>query len=158
VIYSKTARLFEAATHTAAIIANADIDEIEAMRNYGRYLGTAFQLVDDVLDYESDDMILGKKVGDDLAEGKTTLPLLHAFKHASSKQKELIRNVIMQKQGREKIAEILLIMSEHQSLLYARKKAKEEVDKAIFALNNIPDSAYKEALISLAHISVERIA
>ncbi|MGR5541578.1 polyprenyl synthetase family protein, partial [Vibrio campbellii] len=99
VIYSKTARLFEAATQIGAIL-NDSHEEIEvALQNYGKYLGTAFQLIDDVMDYTSDGDAMGKNVGDDLAEGKPTLPLLYAMKHGNAQQAEMIREAIEQSNG-----------------------------------------------------------
>lgn len=156
VIYSKTARLFEAATQCAAIVTQAD-DRIEqAMQDYGRYLGTAFQLVDDVLDYSADQQALGKNLGDDLAEGKPTLPLLHAMQHGDPEQQQLIRNVIEQGDGRDQLPQVLAAMRQHGSLDYAMQKAREEAQKAVDALAPLADSDYKQALIALAYLSVDR--
>lgn len=156
VIYSKTARLFEASTQIAAIIAQAP-DEIEsALQEYGRYLGTAFQLIDDVLDYIADGKEMGKNVGDDLAEGKPTLPLLHAMHHGNTKQSTMIREAIEKANGMEKLDAILAAMHEHGSLEYTQHRAEEEAEKAIAALAPIADSEYKEALVALAHMSVQR--
>ncbi|MGQ0286935.1 octaprenyl diphosphate synthase [Pasteurellaceae bacterium 22721_9_1] len=156
VIYRKTARLFEVSTQSAAVVANAS-EEIEtALQLYGRYLGTAFQLVDDILDYSANAAALGKNVGDDLAEGKPTLPLLHAMRHGNPQQAELIRNAIQQGGQREIIEDVLAIMAEHQSLDYAMQRAKQEAQKAVDAIDILPDSEYKQALISLAYLSVDR--
>ncbi|NVP01722.1 octaprenyl diphosphate synthase, partial [Photobacterium damselae subsp. damselae] len=103
VIYSKTARLFEAATQVAAIIAKASPDVETAFQDYGRYLGTAFQLIDDVLDYVADGKEMGKNVGDDLAEGKPTLPLLYAMRHGNPQQAAMIREAIEQANGMDKL-------------------------------------------------------
>lgn len=156
VIYGKTARLFEAATQLAAVI-TGQTKEIEvAMQDYGKHLGTAFQLADDLLDYESDADAMGKNAGDDLAEGKPTLPLLYAMWHASEEDAALIREAIEKANGLPHLERILGVMEETGALDYTRQKANEEADKAITALSAIPDSDYKKALIALAHIAVDR--
>ena len=156
VIYSKTARLFEASTQTAAIVANATAEQELALQDYGRYLGTAFQLVDDVLDYSANAIQLGKNVGDDLAEGKPTLPLLHAMHHGNETQAQLIRKTIEQGGNRDVLHEVLAIMNEYQSLDYAMARAKQEAQKAVDAIQILPENEYKRALISLAYLSVSR--
>lgn len=156
VIYSKTARLFEASTQTAAIVANATAEQELALQDYGRYLGTAFQLVDDVLDYSANAIQLGKNVGDDLAEGKPTLPLLHAMHHGNETQAQLIRKTIEQGGNRDVLDEVLAIMNEYQSLDYAMARAKQEAQKAVDAIQILPENEYKQALISLAYLSVDR--
>ncbi len=156
VIYSKTARLFEAATQCAAIAAGATPQQEQALQDYGRYLGTAFQLVDDVLDYSANAQALGKNVGDDLAEGKPTLPLLHAMRQGDETQSALIRNAIEQGGKRDILAQVLAIMAQHKSLDYAMQRAREEAQKAVDAIAVLPHSEYKTALISLAYLSVER--
>lgn len=156
VIYSKTARLFEASTQTAAIVANATAEQELALQDYGRYLGTAFQLVDDVLDYSANAIQLGKNVGDDLAEGKPTLPLLHAMHHGNKTQAQLIRKTIEQGGNRDVLDEVLAIMNEYQSLDYAMARAKQEAQKAVDAIQILPENEYKQALISLAYLSVDR--
>ena len=156
VIYSKTARLFEASAQTAAIVANATAEQELALQDYGRYLGTAFQLVDDVLDYSANAIQLGKNVGDDLAEGKPTLPLLHAMHHGNETQAQLIRKTIEQGGNRDVLDEVLAIMNEYQSLDYAMARAKQEAQKAVDAIQILPENEYKRALISLAYLSVDR--
>ncbi|OOF77919.1 octaprenyl diphosphate synthase [Rodentibacter caecimuris] len=156
VIYSKTARLFEVAGQAAAIVANATESQEKALQDYGRYLGTAFQLVDDVLDYSASAQDLGKNIGDDLMEGKPTLPLLHAMRHGSTEQSALIREAIEQGGKRECIDEILAIMAEHKSLDYAMERAKQEAQKAVDAISVLPENQYTQALISLAYLSVNR--
>lgn len=156
VIYSKTARLFEAATQIAAIITKSPEHIETALQDYGRYLGTAFQLIDDVLDYVADGKKMGKNVGDDLAEGKPTLPLLHAMHHGNPEQSLMIRNAIEKGNGLNKLESILDCMREAGSLQYTRQRAEEEADKAITALTPIPESDYKEALVALAHLAVQR--
>ncbi|TCP96934.1 octaprenyl-diphosphate synthase [Cricetibacter osteomyelitidis] len=156
VIYSKTARLFEVATQAIAILAGADEKIEKGLQDYGRYLGTAFQLVDDVLDYSASAAALGKNVGDDLEEGKPTLPLLHAMQKGSPEQAALIRSVIEHAGQRDKLDEVLAIMQQHGSLDYAMQRAKEEAQKAVDAIAILPESQYKQALISLAYLSVDR--
>ena len=156
VIYSKTARLFEAATQIGAILTDSP-EEIEiALQNYGKYLGTAFQLIDDVMDYTSDGKEMGKNVGDDLAEGKPTLPLLYAMHHANEDQAAMIREAIEKSNGMDHLNDILAIMDQTGSLDYTRQKANEEADKAIAELSVLAESDYKQALITLAHLSVDR--
>lgn len=156
VIYGKTARLFEAATHCSAILAKATATQEKALQDYGRYLGTAFQLVDDILDYSSNAQTLGKNLGDDLAEGKPTLPLLHAMHNGNPEQAKLIRDAIEQGGKRDILDTVLAIMAEHKSLDYAMNRAKEEAQKAVDAIALLPENEYKQALISLAYLSVER--
>lgn len=156
VIYSKTARLFEVAAECSALLSEATEQQVQAMKLYGRYLGTAFQLIDDVLDYCADVDKLGKNLGDDLEEGKPTLPLLHAMQHASEDERQLIRSIIEHSHGRKYLAEVQAMMDKYQSLTYTIEKAKQEAQKAIDSLSVIDDTPYKEALISLAKISVER--
>ena len=156
VIYSKTARLFEAATQIGAILNDAPQNVEVAMQNYGKYLGTAFQLIDDVLDYTADGKEMGKNVGDDLAEGKPTLPLLYAMQHGSEPQRIMIREAIEKANGMERLDEILAALHETGALEYTTQMAYKEADKAINELSAVPESEYKEALISLAHLSVKR--
>lgn len=158
VIYGKTARLFEAATQLAAIISKAPSESEEGMRLYGMHLGTAFQLIDDVMDYTSEADDMGKNVGDDLAEGKPTLPLLYAMWHSEGSQSQQIRDAIEHNNGMENLNDILNTMKQTGSLEYTKQRAEQEADKAIAALANIPESEFKTALISLAHISVNRTA
>ncbi len=158
VIYSKTARLFEAATLLAAVLTDQTKEIEQAMQDYGKYLGTAFQLVDDILDYAADSDEMGKNVGDDLAEGKPTLPLLYAMWHGNTEQQQLIRDAIEKNNGMENLQQILSAMHQTGSLDYTKKQALHAADQAIEALAPLPDSDYKQALIGLAHISVERAA
>lgn len=156
VIYSKTARLFESATQIGAILNDAPEHVELALQNYGKYLGTAFQLIDDVMDYTSDGEDMGKNVGDDLAEGKPTLPLLHAMRNTTPENALMIREAIEKANGMERLDEILAVMKEAGSLEYTTQKALEEADKAIAELEVLPESEYKEALIMLAHVAVKR--
>ncbi|MEF1256447.1 MULTISPECIES: octaprenyl diphosphate synthase [unclassified Vibrio] len=156
VIYSKTARLFEAATQIGAILCDAPAEVELALQNYGKYLGTAFQLIDDVMDYTSDGEEMGKNVGDDLAEGKPTLPLLYAMQHGTAQQTAMIHEAIEKANGMERLNDILAAMEETGSLEYTRQKAYQEADKAIAQLDVLEESVYKQALITLAHMSVHR--
>ena len=157
VIYGKTARLFEAATQLSAVLTDQPSSVEVAMQEYGKHLGTAFQLADDILDYMADSEDMGKNAGDDLAEGKPTLPLLYAMWHAESEDdKALIKEAIEQSNGLPNLQRIQGIMEATGALDYTRECANKEVQMAIDSLQAIPDSAYKEALVSLAYISVER--
>ena len=118
VIYSKTARLFEAATQIGAILTESSPEIETAMQNYGKYLGTAFQLIDDVMDYTADGKEMGKNVGDDLAEGKPTLPLLYAMRNGSPEQASMIREAIEKANGMERLDDIMSVMKETGSLEY----------------------------------------
>lgn len=156
VIYSKTARLFEAATQLAAVLTDQPPEIEKAMQDYGKHLGTAFQLIDDVLDYVANEQDMGKKAGDDLAEGKPTLPLLHAMWNANEENASLIRSAIENADGMAHFDTILALMYASGSIEYTQNKAIEESNKAKVALSAIPDSPYKEALLGLADIAVNR--
>lgn len=158
VIYSKTARLFEAATLLAAVLTDQTPAIEKAMQDYGKYLGTAFQLVDDILDYAADSEDMGKNVGDDLSEGKPTLPLLYAMWHGTDSQSQLIREAIEKGNGMQHFTAIMQAMSDTGALEYTKQQALDAADQAIAALAPLAESAYKQALIGLAHISVERAA
>ncbi len=156
VIYCKTARLFEAATELAAVLADKDAVTTEAMRQYGLHLGTAFQLIDDVLDYQADVAELGKNIGDDLAEGKPTLPLIHALKHGTETQKALIREAILESNGLQHLEAIMTAMHDTDAFGYTRRLAEQEAELAKQAIAFLADSPYKDALLTLADIAVER--
>ncbi len=156
VIYCKTAKLFEAATRLAGVLAQSTIETQNALANYGKFLGTAFQLTDDLLDYTADTEELGKNIGDDLAEGKPTLPLIFAIANGTEEEQDLIRTAIEKGDGTQNIEEILSALHRCGALDYTFQRAQEESDKAIEALSAIPESDYKQALISLAKIAVER--
>lgn len=158
VIYSKTARLFEAATQLAAVLTEQPNSVEVAMQNYGKHLGTAFQLIDDVLDYDADAATMGKNVGDDLAEGKPTLPLLYAMWNTDESNADLIRTAIENGDGMQHLAKIQTIIGATGALKYTRQLAEKEADLAIDCLADIPESAYKQALVALAHTAVERDA
>ncbi len=155
VIKGKTAMLFEASTHSAAVLCNANPEQENALKEYGHHLGMAFQLVDDVLDYEGDAETMGKNVGDDLAEGKATLPLIHAMRVGSDDQIKLIRKAI-RKGGLEDIDAILEIVNSCGSLDYTKQIARKHVELAQQSLSLLDDSDAKEALHHLARIAIER--
>ncbi len=155
VIYSKTAKLFEAAAQLSAVVNHSSPEEENAMATYGRYLGTSFQLIDDVLDYSASAEEMGKNVGDDLAEGKPTLPLIYAMRKGTPEQVEIIRQSIEQG-GLENIDSVMNAILSTKALKYTTDLAWKESQKAIDALSIIPESPYKQALISLAEFSVTR--
>lgn len=155
VIYRKTAKLFEAGAQIAALLADRDPNDQKAMISYGRHLGCAFQLVDDALDYDASPSELGKNLGDDLAEGKPTLPLIYAMKNGTAAQKLLIQGAI-QADGIDKLDQIQDIIQSTGALKYTAEKAQEAADFAIDALAGIPGSEYKESLIAIADFAVKR--
>jgi octaprenyl-diphosphate synthase len=155
VIYRKTARLFEAGAQIAAVLAQRSGDDEAAMIQYGRNLGMAFQLVDDALDFDASPEELGKNLGDDLAEGKATLPLIYAMQHGASGERGLIRNAILEG-GLDDLEKVQSIIESTGALQYTAARAQEAADVAIGALSGIPDSDYKQALIAIAEFSVRR--
>ncbi|WP_192484859.1 MULTISPECIES: octaprenyl diphosphate synthase [Cysteiniphilum] len=155
VIYCKTAKLFEAACDVASVLADASDREQEALHQYGLHLGNAFQIADDVLDYIADSDTLGKNIGDDLAEGKTTLPVIYALKNAQAQDQQLIRQAIEQGHHPE-MAKIIDIIKHSGAIEYAVSKAQQAAQSAIDSLDILTESEYKNALIALAHIAVER--
>jgi octaprenyl-diphosphate synthase len=155
VIRSKTAKLFEAAAQLGAVISNQNGATESALAAYGMHLGTAFQLIDDALDYGRHNPALGKNVGDDLAEGKPTLPLIHALRHGSAAQVALIRGAIKEG-GLGKIEEVIGAIESTGSIAYTARRADEEAAQAMQALDAVPDSPCKQALYDLARFSVHR--
>ena len=155
VIRRKTAMLFEAASHSGAVLAGADRDIELALRDYGAHLGLAFQLIDDVLDYDGETASLGKNVGDDLAEGKVTLPLIYAMDQGSQSQTDLIRQAIRQG-GLDSLSEIITTVESTGALEYTMEKARQEREKAIQSLGNIAPSSYQQAMYNLVNFVVER--
>lgn len=155
VVLGKTAMLFEAATEVGAILADASADDREAMRLYGRHLGIAFQIVDDLLDYLSDAETLGKNVGDDLAEGKTTMPLIHSMRVGSDEDKELIRHAIRQG-GLDDLTPVIETVQRNGSVDYTREQAIAQIDLAKSAIANLPDTSFKATLMQIADIAIER--
>ncbi|EKE85294.1 octaprenyl diphosphate synthase [Idiomarina xiamenensis] len=158
VIYSKTARLFEAATQLGGLLSEVDAHSEQQLATYGRHLGTAFQLVDDLLDYTADSDVMGKQAGDDLAEGKPTLPLLYAMWHGDDNERQLIASAIENGDGRGQLDSIVDVMQRTGALDYTREKALEEAAKARAAIDFLDDSDYKQALLTLTAQAVERVA
>lgn len=154
-IHHKTARLFESAAQLGAIISEQNSSVCTAFAKYGLHLGVAFQLIDDIFDYNADSEELGKNVGDDLAEGKPTLPLIHALKHGNPEQQKSIRHAIEHGE-REKIEEILAIVESTGALAYTAEQAKLQSAAAIQSIAEIEESPYKNALINLAEYSIQR--
>lgn len=157
VIQAKTARLFEAATQLGAVIAGSNTQVETALASYGRHLGTAFQIADDVLDYVSDADAIGKEIGDDLQEGKPTLPLILAMRDGDESQRALIAKAIEQG-GRERIVDVLDVVQSTGALDASMLRATQEADAAIAALSALPASEHREALEALAHYSVKRLS
>lgn len=157
VIHYKTAALFAAAAEVSASLANTDANTQQALRNYGLQLGIAFQLVDDVLDYRGDSKTLGKNIGDDLAEGKPTLPLIYAIQHSHPTQQQIIRQTI-EHGGLDHLDDILLAIEDSKALDYTMQKAQLAAMAAQACLIDLPSSPYKDALSTLTNIAVDRSA
>jgi octaprenyl-diphosphate synthase len=155
VIHCKTAKLFEAAMRLGAILAGADEAIEQAAAKYGMHLGTAFQLVDDVLDYSADEQETGKNLGDDLAEGKPTLPLIYAMQQGDARQAEVVRAAIEQGDI-TRFAEVLQVVQQTGALEYTRQQAQIESDIACAELTFFPESNYKQSLLELAHFAATR--
>ncbi len=155
VIYRKTARLFEAGGQIAAVLADSDEATEKAFTRYGQQLGTAFQLVDDALDFDASPEELGKNLGDDLAEGKPTLPLIYAMSKARDSERQLLRDAILEG-GISRLEEIQQIIESTGALQYTAARAQEAADQAIDAISSVPDSDYKQALIAIADFAVQR--
>ena len=158
VIYGKTGKLFEAATQLGAVLAGESQAVEDALAAYGRHLGTAFQLVDDLLDYTADSETMGKQAGDDLAEGKPTLPLLYAMWNGDEAEQAMIRTAIENGNGRDQLQPILAAMQRTGALDYTRDRALAEAKLAQRHLTQLPASAHRDALHALADIAVDRIA
>ena len=155
VIYRKTARLFEAGAQIAAVLAGRDSRDEAAMVKYGQHLGTAFQLIDDALDYDASPDELGKNIGDDLAEGKATLPLIQAMRAGSDSERELIRTAILTG-GLDQMDQIQEIIRSTGALDYTVAKAREAADAAIAVLADLPANDHRQALMSLAEFAIQR--
>jgi len=155
VIRFKTAKLFEAASRLGAILGNATPEEERALAIYGMHLGTAFQLIDDMLDYSGDNQDTGKNLGDDLAEGKPTLPLIYAMKVGTPEQAGVIRKAI-EEGGKDGFLPVLDIIQKTAALDYARQCAQAEAKTAVDAISSLPDSESKRCLLELADFAVTR--
>jgi octaprenyl-diphosphate synthase len=157
VIRAKTAVLFGAACYGAAVLSGASRALCEQLREFGLNLGIAFQIIDDVLDYEGDPSTMGKNLGDDLAEGKPTLPLIHALRHAKTEDAAIIKQAITAKDSSE-LDSIVRIIKECGSLDYAREKANRYREKADTALTLLNESQHKSELLGLSERAVARAA
>jgi len=155
VIERKTAVLFQAATQIGGILSEVDDIQEQALKKYGLHLGNAFQIIDDVLDYESDFESMGKEVGDDLSEGKTTLPMIFALANTTGADNQLLKNAINDADN-SKITQVIKILQSVDAFGYTREQAKKSAELAKDALVDIPSSAYKDALILLCSLSLQR--
>ena len=155
VIRYKTAKLFEAAGRLGAVLGGGSEAQKKALGLYGMHLGTAFQLIDDVLDYSGDFLKTGKNIGDDLAEGKPTLPLLYAMKHGTPEQAMSIRHAI-EHGGLTEFQSVLAAIKDTRALQYTRLQAQREIKIASEAISDLPDSKFKSALLQLAVFAIDR--
>ena len=155
VIRSKTAKLFEAAAELGAVLGGEGKETRQAMRQYGMHLGTAFQLIDDVLDYSASPEETGKNIGDDLAEGKPTLPLIHVMRHGTQEQAALVRNAI-EHGGRDTIQQVTAAIESTGAIAYTARSAQHEAEKALASLHVVPASPYRDAMYALAEFAVKR--
>jgi octaprenyl-diphosphate synthase len=155
VIRAKTALLFAAAACIGPMLSGASKEVQDSLYAYGLHLGNAFQLIDDALDYCSDAKTIGKNIGDDLADGKATLPLIHALQHGSERQKQQIIESL-KKGSLEFLPEILIALEETKAIEYTKKVAAQEIDSALSFLMVLPDSKYKNALTQLAQFALRR--
>ncbi len=155
VIRYKTAKLFEAASRLGGILGGADEALEDRLAAFGMHLGTAFQLIDDVLDYSADEADTGKHLGDDLAEGKPTLPLIHVMQHGSPDQAACVRKAI-ESGGREDFPAVLAAIRDTGALDEARRHARAEAGFALAAIEDLPASVFKDALVNLCAFAVER--
>ncbi len=155
VIRYKTAKLFEAAARLGGIVAGADPETETRLAAFGMHLGTAFQLIDDVLDYSADEADTGKHLGDDLAEGKPTLPLIHVMQHGTPEQAALVRGAI-EHGGRDDFAAVLAAIQDSGALAETLRYAQEEAKRAIEAISVLPPSNFKDALLQLSDFAVRR--
>jgi octaprenyl-diphosphate synthase len=155
VIRSKTAKLFEASARLGAVLAESTPDTEEACATYGQALGTAFQIIDDVLDYDGDTAEMGKNLGDDLREGKSTLPLIAAMARGTAQQTATVRRAI-EEGSTDQLDEILAIVKETGALEVARAAAEAEARRAMSATNQLPQNAYSAGLLKLASELLDR--
>ena len=155
VVNAKTAVLFQSACEMAATLAKASAPTVQQVADFGKHIGLAFQLVDDALDYEGDATELGKNIGDDLAEGKVTLPLIHALRHANAEEKQLLGHIIATCELIQ-LDEVQAIIERYKSVVYTLNLAKQHQQLAIQALNTFPTSIYKTALIQLSEFVLAR--
>ncbi len=155
VIACKTAQLFEAAAECGALISGASEEICAELARYGHHIGMAFQLIDDMLDYSGDSEELGKNIGDDLAEGKPTLPLIYTLLHSEPEDAALVRYAINEKTAQD-LPRIIEIVQTNGALQYTEQAALREVEAALACLDDLPPSRYRDELVALAHFSVKR--
>lgn len=155
IIYCKTAKLFEAGARLSAVIAGESGSIEQGLADYGKHLGMAFQLIDDVLDYQADSGTTGKNVGDDLAEGKPTLPLIRAMRVGSPQQAAAVRSAI-ESGGLERLDAVIEAIESTHAIAYTAKRAKQQAQLAVEALDPLPPSQYRQGLTALAEFSVRR--
>ena len=155
IIHGKTSRLFELATEGAAILAGTE-QYREPLRRFAGHFGNAFQIIDDILDYTSDAETLGKNIGDDLMEGKPTLPLISALVRSTGEDHAMVRRSIATG-GIDHLTQVIEIVHRSGSLDYCQQRAQQETDAAVAALQVLPDSAYRQALINLALMALHRL-
>ena len=155
IIHGKTSRLFELATEGAAILTGTE-QYREPLRRFAGHFGNAFQIIDDILDYTSDAETLGKNIGDDLMEGKPTLPLIAALQNTSGSDFDIVRKSIATG-GTDHLEQVIRIVNESGALDYCRNRATEETNFALNALLQLPDTEYRQALINLAKLALNRI-
>jgi octaprenyl-diphosphate synthase len=157
VIQNKTAILFQAAAQCGAMVSNATSEQEFALKTFGMHLGIAFQLIDDVLDYDGNSEAMGKNIGDDLAEGKPTLPLIYALEHADESDASLIRQCLAQQElAEESLTQVIQIVRDCGALDYTRNLAAVESEKALSSLTALPQSQYRDALERLVKFSIDR--
>ena len=157
VIERKTACLFKAACQIAAILSKSDQQTINALGSFGMHLGNAFQIIDDTLDYEPDSSIIGKEIGDDLSEGKVTLPMIYALEKTKKVENKILTDAINNADA-SNINQIVDILLNVNAFQYSRDIAKAQSNKALKSIAHLPDSKYKTALILLCELSLERSA
>ena len=155
IVYCKTAKLFEASSHATAVLANCEAQKARAMQTYGKHLGLAFQLIDDALDYAGNAEKTGKNIGDDLSEGKATLPLIFLMQQGTKAQAEIVKRAI-ENSDRSYLDDIMEIIHGSDAINYTVSAAKAQAELALRTLSILPDSIYKTALVNLAHFSVNR--
>jgi octaprenyl-diphosphate synthase len=155
VIACKTAQLFEAAAACGALVAKANPDICADLARYGHHLGMAFQLIDDVLDYSGNSGEMGKNLGDDLGEGKPTLPLIYTLQHGSESETAVVREAISQKSAIN-LTRIIEIVQNNGALHYTEEAANREIESAVGCLDKLPDSRYRNELVKLAHFAIKR--
>ncbi|WP_287877251.1 octaprenyl diphosphate synthase [Aquitalea sp.] len=157
VIQYKTAKLFEASARVGALIAQGSDAQVKALADYGMYLGTAFQIIDDVLDYSGDADTIGKSLGDDLAEGKATLPLIYTMRQGDAAAADVVRQAL-ENASRDRFHDVLAAVQSCGALGYAKNEAIKAAEQAVAAIADLPDTPVKQALVELARLSVDRNA